>query len=118
VRAGSEHVVLEEKLEREGLEQRDRLDDVMNVAGHRLGTTEFESAVAEGQSLAEAAVQEEIGKFALPANIFVVGDRPKTRSGKIMRRLLEDISNGEQLGDTTTLRDPSAPESIREQVRE
>jgi len=129
-----------------------RLDDVMNVAGHRLGTMELESAVAEVQSVAEAAVasrddpekgevpdvyvtvregveesdavreevvravEDEIGKFARPANVIFVDDLPKTRSGKIMRRLLEDISNDADLGDTTTLRDPSVPERIREQV--
>jgi acetyl-CoA synthetase len=129
-----------------------RLDDVMNVAGHRLGTMELESAVSEVQSVAEAAVaprkdaekgevpdvyvilregversdavkadivgavEEEIGKFARPANVIFVDELPKTRSGKIMRRLLEEISNGEELGDTTTLRDPSVPEQIREQI--
>jgi len=130
-----------------------RLDDVMNVAGHRLGTMELESAVAEVQDVAEAAVapredtekgevpdvyvvvregieeseavreriieavEQEIGKFARPANVIFVDDLPKTRSGKIMRRLLENISNGDELGDTTTLRDPSVPERIRDQVR-
>jgi len=129
-----------------------RLDDVMNVAGHRLGTMELESAVAEVEAVAEAAVaaredaekgevpdvyvvtregvepgdevrddiiaavEDEIGKFARPANVIFVDDLPKTRSGKIMRRLLENISNEEELGDTTTLRDPSVPEEIREQV--
>jgi acetyl-CoA synthetase len=129
-----------------------RLDDVMNVAGHRLGTMELESAVAEVEAVAEAAVaaredaekgevpdvyvvtregvepgdevrddiiaavEDEIGKFARPANVIFVDDLPKTRSGKIMRRLLENISNEEELGDTTTLRDPSVPEDIREQV--
>ncbi|MFB6133635.1 MAG: AMP-binding protein, partial [Halanaeroarchaeum sp.] len=131
-----------------------RLDDVMNVAGHRLGTMELESAVAEVEDVAEAAVagrddpekgtvpdiyatlregvepseavkdrivgaiEEEIGKFARPANVWFVDELPKTRSGKIMRRLLEDISNDEDLGNTTTLRDPSVPESIRSQVQE
>ncbi|WP_226010271.1 acetate--CoA ligase [Halomicrobium salinisoli] len=129
-----------------------RLDDVMNVAGHRLGTMELESAVSEVQDVAEAAVaaredaekgevpdvyvvlregieasdevrdriitsvEDEIGKFARPANIIFCDDLPKTRSGKIMRRLLENISNDEDLGDTTTLRDPSVAEQIREQV--
>ncbi|MFB6140757.1 MAG: acetate--CoA ligase [Halosimplex sp.] len=129
-----------------------RLDDVMNVAGHRLGTMELESAVAEVEEVAEAAVaarsdsekgevpdvyvtlrsgieadaevaekiqravEDEIGAFARPANIVFVDDLPKTRSGKIMRRLLENISNDEDLGDTTTLRDPSVPEDIRRQV--
>ena len=130
-----------------------RLDDVMNVAGHRLGTMELESAVAEVSEVAEAAVaaredeakghvpdvyvilregvtpseevreaiigavEEEIGPFARPANVIFVDDLPKTRSGKIMRRLLENISNGADLGDTTTLRDPSVPERIREQIQ-
>jgi acetyl-CoA synthetase len=129
-----------------------RLDDVMNVAGHRLGTMELESAVAEVEDVAEAAVaaredaekgevpdvyvvvrdgvepsdevrqrivkavEDEIGKFARPANVMFVTDLPKTRSGKIMRRILENISNEEDLGDTTTLRDPSVPEAIRDQV--
>ncbi|WP_255196701.1 acetate--CoA ligase [Halorarius litoreus] len=130
-----------------------RLDDVMNVAGHRLGTMELESAVSEVEKVAEAAVaaredaekgevpdvyvvlregiepsdavkqeiveavEREIGKFARPSNVIFVDDLPKTRSGKIMRRLLENISNGEELGNTTTLRDPSVPERIREQVQ-
>ena len=130
-----------------------RLDDVMNVAGHRLGTMELESAVAEVKDVAEAAVaarehtekgevpdvyvvlregieqtddvkariieavEDEIGAFARPANVMFVDDLPKTRSGKIMRRLLENISNGDELGDTTTLRDPSVPEQIRQQVQ-
>jgi acetyl-CoA synthetase len=129
-----------------------RLDDVMNVAGHRLGTMELESAVAEVEAVAEAAVaardhpekgevpdvyvvlregveptdsvrdaivqavEDEIGAFARPDNVMFVDDLPKTRSGKIMRRLLENISNGEELGNTTTLRDPSVPEDIRRQV--
>jgi len=129
-----------------------RLDDVMNVAGHRLGTMELESAVAEAPEVAEAAVaaredpekgavpdvyvtvregveeseavrekivqavEDEIGGFARPANVIFVDDLPKTRSGKIMRRLLENISNDDDLGDTTTLRDPSVPEEIRDQV--
>jgi acetyl-CoA synthetase len=129
-----------------------RLDDVMNVAGHRLGTMELESAVAEVEAVAEAAVaarehpekgevpdvyvvlregvepseavresivaavEEEIGPFARPSNVMFVDDLPKTRSGKIMRRLLENISNDEELGNTTTLRDPSVPERIRDQV--
>jgi len=129
-----------------------RLDDVMNVAGHRLGTMELESAVSEVSDVAEAAVvarsdpekgevpdvyvivregveasdavrdrivqavEDEIGPFARPANVIFVDDLPKTRSGKIMRRLLENISNDQELGDTTTLRDPSVPEQIHEQV--
>jgi len=131
-----------------------RLDDVMNVAGHRIGTMELESAVAEVEAVAEAAVagrsdpekgtvpdvyvtlregieasdtvkadivaaiEDDIGKFARPANVWFVEELPKTRSGKIMRRLLEDISNNEQLGNTTTLRDPSVPEEIRDKVHQ
>ena len=129
-----------------------RLDDVINVAGHRLGTMELESACQTVEEVAEAAVavkrheekghvpevyailkegakregverkiihaiEEEIGKFARPARVHIVDDLPKTRSGKIMRRLLQNISNGEELGDTTTLRDPTVPEKIREQVK-
>jgi len=130
-----------------------RLDDVMNVAGHRLGTMELESAVAEVEDVAEAAVasredpekgevpdvyvvlregiepsedvrdrivkavEDEIGKFARPQNVIFCDDLPKTRSGKIMRRILENISNDEELGNTTTLRDPSVPERIREHVQ-
>jgi acetyl-CoA synthetase len=126
----------------------------MNVAGHRLGTMELESAVSEVEDVAEAAVvaredsekgsvpdvyvvlrsgvepgedvrqrivdsvEDEIGAFARPNAIIVVDDLPKTRSGKIMRRLLENISNGEELGNTTTLRDPSVPERIRDQVQD
>ena len=131
-----------------------RLDGVMNVAGHRIGTMELESAVTAVTEVAETAVagrddrergtvpdiyvtlregvepsqavrenivesvEEEIGKFARPANVWFVDELPKTRSGKIMRRLLEDISNDEQLGNTTTLRDPSVPEEIRQQVQD
>jgi acetyl-CoA synthetase len=130
-----------------------RLDDVMNVAGHRIGTMELESAVAQVDEVAESAVaarddeekgevpdvyatiredvdtpedelresvieavEDEIGAFARPADVMFVDDLPKTRSGKIMRRLLEDISNEEELGDTSTLRDSDVPENIREQV--
>ena len=110
-----------------------RLDDVINVAGHRLGTMELESACQTVEEVAEAAVavkrdeqkghvpevyailkeganregverkithaiEEEIGKFARPARVHIVDDLPKTRSGKIMRRLLQNISNDEELG--------------------
>lgn len=131
-----------------------RLDDVMNVAGHRLGTGELESAIAEVKEVSEPAVvtkthpekgsvpvayvvlrsgvepsdeikrrivksiEREIGPFARPDEIFFTDDLPKTRSGKIMRRLLENISNSQELGDTTTLRDPSVPHQIRDQVEE
>ena len=129
-----------------------RLDDVMNVAGHRLGTMELESAVSEVSEVAEAAVaarahdtkgevpdvyvtpregvdpseeleakiveaiEREIGAFARPSDVIFVSELPKTRSGKIMRRLLENISNDQALGNTDTLRDPSVPERIREKV--
>ena len=129
-----------------------RLDDVMNVAGHRLGTMELESAVSEVPAVAEAAVvsrnspikgevpdvyatlregetpseelreaiiaavETEIGSFARPEDVIFVDELPKTRSGKIMRRLLENISNEEDLGNTQTLRDPDVPKEIREQV--
>jgi acetyl-CoA synthetase len=129
-----------------------RLDDVMNVAGHRLGTMELESAIESVTEVAEPAVaaaedpkkgtvpyafvtlregvepsdalrekvneavEEEIGPFARPGAIQFVDELPKTRSGKIMRRLLEDIANERELGDTTTLRDPSVPERIRDRI--
>lgn len=131
-----------------------RLDDVMNVAGHRLGTMELESAISEVEEVSEPAVvakrhpekghvpsayvilrsdvepseeirekivkriEQEIGPIARPDSIYFVDELPKTRSGKIMRRLLENISNEEELGNTTTLRDPSVPERIRDQARE
>jgi acetyl-CoA synthetase len=116
-----------------------RVDDVMNVSGHRISTTEVESALVDHPSVAEAAVTgrkdeatgqaiaafvtlrgnrqgddalakelrehvaERIGKIARPANILFTDDLPKTRSGKIMRRLLKDIAEGRELGDVTTL---------------
>jgi acetyl-CoA synthetase len=119
-----------------------RIDDVVNVSGHRLSTAEVESAIVAHQSVAEAAVigqsdpdtgqaicafvtlqgttepsdalqegiraevAERIGKFARPKRIVWADDLPKTRSGKIMRRLLRDIAEGRALGDVTTLRDP------------
>jgi acetyl-CoA synthetase len=119
-----------------------RIDDVVNVSGHRLSTAEVESAIVAHESVAEAAVigqhdedtgqaitafvtlqgniegddgtiegirgtvAERIGKFARPKRIIWADDLPKTRSGKIMRRLLRDIAEGRALGDVTTLRDP------------
>ena len=116
-----------------------RVDDVMNVSGHRLSTTEIESALVDHPAVAEAAVTgrkdettgqaiaafvtlkgeregddelaaqlrehvaQRIGKIARPANILFTDDLPKTRSGKIMRRLLKDIAEGRELGDVTTL---------------
>jgi acetyl-CoA synthetase len=126
-----------------------RVDDVMNVAGHRVSTTEVESALVDHPSVAEAAVvgatdattgqaiiafvtlradhvsSEEhgqdlrrhvaarIGAIARPKTIVFTEDLPKTRSGKIMRRLLRDVAEGRDLGDTTTLADASVVEEIR-----
>jgi acetyl-CoA synthetase len=132
-----------------------RVDDVINVSGHRLSTAEIESAavahpqVAEcavigqadqdtGQSIcafvtlegtedegSEALVEQiraqvanRIGKFARPKRIIWAGDLPKTRSGKIMRRLLRDIAEGRELGDVTTLRDPDVMAKLEEKVKE
>ncbi len=127
-----------------------RVDDVMNVAGHRISTTEVESALVDHRSVAEAAVvgvkdaisgqaiyafvilktgqdpsdalavqlREHvayvIGPIARPKYLMFVPDLPKTRSGKIMRRLLRDIAEGRTLGDTTTLADTTVVETIRE----
>jgi acetyl-CoA synthetase len=129
-----------------------RVDDVMNVAGHRISTTEVESALVDHRSVAEAAVvgradevsgqaifayvilksgQEPtdalalqlrehvayvIGPIARPKYLMFVPDLPKTRSGKIMRRLLRDIADGRTLGDTTTLADATVVETIRERT--
>jgi len=126
-----------------------RIDDVMNVSGHRISTTEVESALVGHSGVAEAAVvgandettgqgicafvilrahakdndnmvdelreqvTKEIGKIARPREIHVVPELPKTRSGKIMRRLLRDVAEGRELGDTSTLLDPSVFEAIR-----
>jgi acetyl-CoA synthetase len=129
-----------------------RVDDVLNVAGHRLGTMEIESALVDHPAVAEAAVvgvpdeikgsavaafvilkeefagrggaglvaelqahvAEKIGALARPQKIFFTADLPKTRSGKIMRRLLRDIAEGRTGGDTTTLADPSVMQSIKD----
>jgi acetyl-CoA synthetase len=127
-----------------------RVDDVMNVSGHRISTIEVESALVDHPSVAEAAVcgrmdaqtgqaivafvtlkggedgSEErlaelrnhvgtkIGPIAKPANIVFAPELPKTRSGKIMRRLLRDVAENRPLGDTTTLADPTVVEEIRE----
>jgi acetyl-CoA synthetase len=130
-----------------------RVDDVINVSGHRMSTMEVESAIVSHERVAEAAVvgakdedtgqtivafvtlkgdsQEEeegfddeirahvadkIGKLARPKRIVYADDLPKTRSGKIMRRLLKDIAEGRELGDVTTLRDPSVTETIKEKI--
>lgn len=131
-----------------------RVDDVINVAGHRIGSAEIESALVEHESVAEAAVVaihhpikgqaiiaftslkdgfypaeflmdslkqyvvEKIGAIARPEKILFVRDLPKTRSGKIMRRLLRDIAEGGVLGDTTTLADPSIMEELKSQYEE
>jgi acetyl-CoA synthetase len=131
-----------------------RIDDVMNVSGHRLSTIELESALVEHPAVAEAAataapdaltgqtplcfvllrsgyqpsdqlaaelrdwIGEKIGKIARPKAVIIVSDLPKTRSGKIMRRLLRDIAEGHELGDTTTLRDPAVVEEIKQKADE
>ncbi|HKN94166.1 MAG TPA: acetate--CoA ligase [Thermoleophilaceae bacterium] len=131
-----------------------RIDDVMNVSGHRLSTIELESALVAHESVAEAAVAaapddltgqaplafvilksgyepsdelsgqlrewvgEQIGKIARPKAVIFGADLPKTRSGKIMRRLLKDIAEGKDLGDTTTLRDPDIVEELKERADE
>ena len=129
-----------------------RIDDVINVSGHRLSTMEVESALVSHPRVAEAAViavpdedtgqaivafvtpegdekggdematelrghvAEKIGKLARPKAIHFADDLPKTRSGKIMRRLLRDIAQGNELGDVTTLRDPSVVDELKDQV--
>src|SRR3984957_18053693 len=131
-----------------------RIDDVVNVSGHRLSTAEVESAIVAHEAVAEAAVigqsdeqtgqaicalvtlqgttegnealedgirntvAERIGKFARPKRIIWADDLPKTRSGKIMRRLLRDIAEGRALGDVTTLRDPDVMAKLQERVSE
>jgi acetyl-CoA synthetase len=127
-----------------------RVDDVMNVSGHRISTIEVESALVDHQEVAEAAVcaradartgqaivafvtlkggnegsvekleelrnhvATKIGPIAKPANIVFTPELPKTRSGKIMRRLLRDVAENRPLGDTTTLADPTVVEEIRD----
>jgi acetyl-CoA synthetase len=129
-----------------------RIDDVVNVSGHRLSTAEVESAIVAHELVAEAAVigqsdeqtgqaiaafvtlqgeiegtdelvgqigevvAERIGKFARPKRIIWADDLPKTRSGKIMRRLLRDIAEGRAMGDVTTLRDPSVMAALESQI--
>ncbi len=126
-----------------------RVDDVMNVSGHRISTTEVESALVDNPKVAEAAVvgakddttgqaiiafvtlkgdqqagdevgeelrrhvTTKIGPISRPRTVIFTDDLPKTRSGKIMRRLLRDVAEGRDLGDTTTLADPSVVEEIR-----
>jgi acetyl-CoA synthetase len=130
-----------------------RVDDVINVAGHRLGTKEIESAALTVPEVAEAAavpvvddirgrvveiyvslkpgfepsdelaakvsktIETVIGKIARPKNVWIVADMPKTRSGKIMRRVIASVSNFADVGDVTTLANPEIVESIRHQVQ-
>ncbi|MEJ3404905.1 acetate--CoA ligase [Rathayibacter sp. YIM 133350] len=133
-----------------------RVDDVMNVSGHRLSTAEIESSLVAHDMTAEAAVvgasdettgqavvafvilkerhardltpaeasevlrlhvAQQIGAIARPRQVFIVNELPKTRSGKIMRRLLRDLAEGREVGDTTTLAETSVMTSIMEQVR-
>jgi acetyl-CoA synthetase len=131
-----------------------RVDDVLNVAGHRIGTMEVESALVDHPAVAEAAVVgrahelkgqalaafvtlkegraatdalrdelkghvvKKIGALARPDDVLFTADLPKTRSGKIMRRLLKDIAEGRALGDTTTLADPSVVDRLKAQYEE
>ena len=128
-----------------------RVDDVMNVSGHRISTTEVESALVSHPSVAEAAVvgandpttgqaiiayvtlrggsqvdegdlrnhvAKEIGAIAKPKTIYFTPDLPKTRSGKIMRRLLRDVAEGRNLGDTTTLADASVVDELQRRASE
>jgi acetyl-CoA synthetase len=117
-----------------------RVDDVMNVSGHRISTIEVESALVDHHDVAEAAVcsrkdamtgeaivayvtlklhelrdhvAKKIGPIAKPANIVFTPELPKTRSGKIMRRLLRDVAENRPLGDTTTLADPTVVSEIQ-----
>lgn len=133
-----------------------RVDDVMNVSGHRLSTTEIESALVSNPIVAEAAVvgaadeatgqavvafvilksnqehaqtaaeasallrqhvAKEIGAIARPREIFIVAELPKTRSGKIMRRLLQDVAEGREIGDTTTLADTTVMQIISDKLK-
>ncbi|HEY5427073.1 MAG TPA: hypothetical protein VIJ77_11020, partial [Candidatus Tumulicola sp.] len=129
-----------------------RIDDVMNVSGHRISTTEVESALVDHPLVAEAAacgklddmtgqaiyafvtlrggdpgsvqladelrdhVAEKLGKFTRPKYITFTQELPKTRSGKIMRRLLRDIAEGRTLGDTTTLADSAVVHELQERA--
>jgi len=131
-----------------------RVDDVLNVAGHRIGTMEVESALVDHPAVAEAAVVgraddlkgqaiaafvllkeavrpserlklelrehvgRKIGPIAKPDDVLYAADLPKTRSGKIMRRLLRDIAEGRALGDTTTLADPAVVARLKSEYEE
>jgi len=133
-----------------------RVDDVMNVSGHRLSTAEIESSLVAHPMVAESAVVGandettgqavvafviikysqtdaashadisavlrahvtlQIGAIARPREIFIVNELPKTRSGKIMRRLLRDVAEGREVGDTTTLADTSIMQIITDSMR-
>ncbi len=133
-----------------------RVDDVMNVSGHRLSTAEIESSLVANPMVAEAAVvgasdettgqavvafviikqshleeasaedaipvlrkhvADQIGPIARPRDIYLVTELPKTRSGKIMRRLLRDVAEGRDIGDTTTLADTTVMQVIASTVR-
>ena len=131
-----------------------RVDDVMNISGHRVSTMEVESALVDHKSVAEAAVigkphdikgqaiaafvtikagvdgtpglmdelkahvSKKIGALARPDDIIFSAELPKTRSGKIMRRLLRDIAEGRALGDTTTLADPAVVASLKQKYED
>jgi len=87
-----------------------RIDDFINLAGHRLGTKEIESASLLVEEIAEG---RELGPIARPRRVVIVPDMPKTRSGKIMRRVLGAISNNEDAGDISTLANPEIVDEIR-----
>jgi acetyl-CoA synthetase len=131
-----------------------RVDDVMNISGHRVSTMEVESALVDHKAVAEAAVigkphdikgqaiaafvtvksgvdgtdglmdelkahvAKKIGALARPDDIIFSAELPKTRSGKIMRRLLRDIAEGRALGDTTTLADPAVVASLKQRYED
>ena len=131
-----------------------RIDDVINVAGHRIGTMEIESALVSHPKVAEAAVvgkphtlkgqalvayvvlkrgesrsdslrqelrdhvRREIGAIAVPDDLYITDKLPKTRSGKIMRRVIRSLVSGQEIGDTTTLEDPGAVDEVRKWLAE
>ncbi|HYY47724.1 MAG TPA: acetate--CoA ligase, partial [Thermoplasmata archaeon] len=131
-----------------------RIDDVINVAGHRIGTMEVESALVSHEKVAEAAVvgkphpvkgqslvayvvlkagvprsdalrkdlqkhvREVIGPIAVPDDLYITEKLPKTRSGKIMRRVIRSLVSGQEIGDTTTLEDPGAVDEVRKWLAE
>jgi acetyl-CoA synthetase len=131
-----------------------RIDDVINVAGHRIGTMEVESALVAHPKVAEAAVvgrphpvkgqslvayivlragvarsddlatevrkhvREAIGPIAVPDDVFITDKLPKTRSGKIMRRVIRALVSKQEIGDTTTLEDPGAVDEVRRWLAE